>query len=302
MPPEERAICIRLLKFRKSTGLSRVQFGRIVGMDPRLLASYEFARSQLNYPAAFQILSRFPMLNAVWLAEAGEPMEVEAYITYPSPEELEFGPRARFSAVYQAVLRSRIYSSRGAWLRGAKSAFPLFRLTPDAAGRLRAEDLLRVWLRRWLSYLPDEKLNKYLDDLKLQARTLLEKYMKAAERTEESYADEARLRSAEVKNLHLQMQAAFLKGAAGVVEGMGQGSAKNDLTERASAVKSIGVKAQLPSLLEELRKATAQPGKKTELAKFLHARLESVSRWLAGKREPGGETVLKMQAWLKRPK
>ena len=62
------------------------------------------------------------------------------------------------------------------------------------------------------------------------------------------------------------------------------------------------VKAQLPSLLEQLRKATAEPGKKTALAKFLRAPLASVSRWLSEKREPGGETVLQMQAWLKRPK
>lgn len=68
------------------------------------------------------------------------------------------------------------------------------------------------------------------------------------------------------------------------------------------------VNAQLPSLLKQLREATAEPGQKTALAKFLAkvsgrpVPLASVSRWLSGEREPGGETVLQMQAWLKRPK
>lgn len=81
------------------------------------------------------------------------------------------------------------------------------------------------------------------------------------------------------------------------------GRVEKELTE-SETHDSIGgnVKAQLPSLLEQLRKATAEPGQKTALAKFLGAPLASVSRWLSGEREPGGETVLQMQAWLKRPK
>lgn len=76
---------------------------------------------------------------------------------------------------------------------------------------------------------------------------------------------------------------------------------RKDLTNAESSINFAPVKAQLPNLLEELKHATAAPGKKTELAKFLGAPLASVSRWLSGEREPGGETVLKMQAWLKRP-
>jgi len=63
------------------------------------------------------------------------------------------------------------------------------------------------------------------------------------------------------------------------------------------------VKAQLPSLLERLRKATAETGKKSELAEFLakvtkaNVPLASVSRWLSGEREPGGEIALQLDAW-----
>jgi hypothetical protein len=75
-------------------------------------------------------------------------------------------------------------------------------------------------------------------------------------------------------------------------------SAGKDLTESETAPKHGGdVKAQLPELLERLKKATAQPGKKTALAKFLKAPLASVSRWLSGEREPGGEVTLKLLRW-----
>lgn len=75
------------------------------------------------------------------------------------------------------------------------------------------------------------------------------------------------------------------------------------LTDSETSSKSVAVKAQLPELLERLKKATAQPGQKTALANFLSKQsgpkipLASVSRWLSGEREPGGEVTLKMIRW-----
>jgi hypothetical protein len=51
-------------------------------------------------------------------------------------------------------------------------------------------------------------------------------------------------------------------------------------------------------LLAKLNRLTQEPGKKTELADFLGAPLASVSRWLSGKRDPGGETTLKLLRWV----
>ena len=206
MPPEERAVCARLLLFRKTTWLSRAAFARTVGMDRFLLASYEAARSQLNYPAAFQILWRFPLLNPAWLAgEEGAMMNLESYITYPSPAEIEYGPRTPFSLVYSVVLKPKILASRTAWLTDAHPKVPLFKLSRDAAGRLRAEDLMRLRLRRWLAYLPDEKLNDYLGKLNDTAEDLLEKYPKG---TLHSWED-AQRRIAEAERIQLQMQASL---------------------------------------------------------------------------------------------
>jgi transcriptional regulator with XRE-family HTH domain len=70
------------------------------------------------------------------------------------------------------------------------------------------------------------------------------------------------------------------------------------LTDTASANKREAVKAQLPNLLERLKKATAEPGAKSALAEFLDVPLASLSRWLSGEREPGGETTLRLLQWV----
>jgi hypothetical protein len=59
------------------------------------------------------------------------------------------------------------------------------------------------------------------------------------------------------------------------------------------------VKSQLKNLLADLNRLTKESGKKTELAEFLGAPLTSVSRWLSGEREPGGETTLRLFHWVK---
>jgi outer membrane biogenesis lipoprotein LolB len=64
------------------------------------------------------------------------------------------------------------------------------------------------------------------------------------------------------------------------------------------------VKAQLPHLLKRLALATKESGRMSELADFLgmatgkRVPLASVSRWLSGKREPGGEITLQLLHWV----
>jgi transcriptional regulator with XRE-family HTH domain len=60
----------------------------------------------------------------------------------------------------------------------------------------------------------------------------------------------------------------------------------------------VNVKAQLPSLRDRLNHATKETGKMSALAEYLGVPLASVSRWLSGKREPGGEITLKLLHWV----
>jgi transcriptional regulator with XRE-family HTH domain len=76
-------------------------------------------------------------------------------------------------------------------------------------------------------------------------------------------------------------------------------SLKTDLTKAATSNKVVAVKPQLPNLRERLNRATSESGQMSALAKFLKVPLASVSRWLSGKREPGGEITLQMQEWVK---
>jgi transcriptional regulator with XRE-family HTH domain len=78
----------------------------------------------------------------------------------------------------------------------------------------------------------------------------------------------------------------------------------NGLTDSEMSSSVAEVKTQLPSLLERLKRATAETGKKSELAEFLarvtgaNVPLASVSRWLSGEREPGGEVALLLLKWV----
>ena len=76
--------------------------------------------------------------------------------------------------------------------------------------------------------------------------------------------------------------------------------AKKKLTNAESGSKTNVVKSQLPNLIERLKKATAKSGKKSELANALKPKvpLASVSRWLSGEREPGGEVALQLLTWV----
>ena len=54
----------------------------------------------------------------------------------------------------------------------------------------------------------------------------------------------------------------------------------------------------MPGFRERLKKALAERGRKTALAKLLGVPLASVSQWLSGEREPGGEYTLKLLRWV----
>ena len=73
---------------------------------------------------------------------------------------------------------------------------------------------------------------------------------------------------------------------------------KNSIDEYYHNDKIYRVKHSLPNLLDRLRKSTRQHGRKAALAKFLGANSVSVSQWLSGNREPGGQTTLQMLNWV----
>lgn len=86
------------------------------------------------------------------------------------------------------------------------------------------------------------------------------------------------------------------------LEASGQEKRTSLLTEAETRSNVAGVKSPLKSLVADVNRLASKPGKKSELAKFLKAPPASVSRWLSGEREPGGETTLKLLEWVEQQK
>jgi DNA-binding transcriptional regulator YiaG len=71
---------------------------------------------------------------------------------------------------------------------------------------------------------------------------------------------------------------------------------KKSLTE-ASSVSSVR-DVKLEGLLRRANELTEKSGKKSELAKSMSAPLASVSRWLAGRRKPSADKLLRLLQWV----
>jgi transcriptional regulator with XRE-family HTH domain len=281
MPAEEKAICRRLRQFRLFTGLSQAEFASLAGLDQRAYASYEYARSQLNYPAAWGILRAFRQLSPQWLAEGQGTMLDTYFVSYPMPAETGLGPRALYSLVYEMSLRALLFQSRSAWNVAPDKPFPLFRVGGGIVSRLEGRQIFLDILTGWLAGRPDARINDFLNDLLDQCSQVLDRHP----RDEDEMAIKRRVQ---------EMLAAEAKMALG----LGKYSQNQGLTNVSESVKVPPVKSQLPSLVDRLKRATEQRGTKSALAKYLGVPLASVSQWLSGEREPGGETTLRLLHWV----
>jgi transcriptional regulator with XRE-family HTH domain len=261
--------------------LSQADFSALVGLDPRVYASYEYARSRLNYPAAWRILSAFRLLNPRWLAEGkGMPFEI-IFAPYASPEEASLGQRALFSMEYERLLKSRLASAPSLWMLPDHRPLPYLPIQPSLQGRIAAKDVLAELIVDWLAAQPDAQVSRFVNDLLQAGVDLLKKYppeLGAAKKK----------RFSEMFRIEAKRRGIFpaLTGA------------KWMLTDIAISANLPPVKSQLDSLLVDLNRLTKERGMKTKLADYLGAPLASVSRWLSGEIEPGGETTLRMLEWV----
>ncbi len=73
---------------------------------------------------------------------------------------------------------------------------------------------------------------------------------------------------------------------------------KKELAEVREIANMPGMQSEIEGLRKRLKQVTAQRGMKTSLAVYLSAPLPCVSDWLSGKREPGGETTLRLLRWV----
>jgi transcriptional regulator with XRE-family HTH domain len=75
---------------------------------------------------------------------------------------------------------------------------------------------------------------------------------------------------------------------------------KSELTYYPITGNTPEVQPRLPELIDRLRNATMEHGRKTELAKWLGVSPQKVTDWLSERVEPSGETTLRLLYWVEK--
>lgn len=282
MAEREQTICLRLKQFRLAKTFSQLEFAKISGISPAAYIGYEYARAQLNYPAAWRILKAFPSLNPAWLAGENAPREEIPLAVYPTPAETGLGPRTAFSVVYDKLLKQIILNSRPHL--GANLSNP-FLVTTDAAGRIAAGKAFGELVKNCLGKMPDQKVNGFLNALHDAALKEL------TQRSDQHDPKAVGQRQREMLEIEKRQLLAYFGNAPA-----------DDLKKEFDTISKLGnnpaVKAKLPALIKRLNEATKDRGTKTALAKFIGVSLPKISQWLSGEHEPGGETTLRLLQWV----
>lgn len=287
MSEAEAEIGARVKDFRERIGWPQAGFAYEIGITRDKLASIEYGRTPLRYGVALVLCQKFN-ISRLWLAK-GEGA-VQQNWELDAETERRIPHRMLFSQAFVHIIDPEIPPEVRQWLMvWDKPGHVKLVLPPvDIPVGLQNEWYVLRAFKEASSVLHESKRPQFCDDVLGAVGRL---YLKNG-----GSPEAIRRRMA-------------IRGVSDSVDNLmsiAKGDEEADLTQAEVCIKGIGVNAQLPSLLEKIKGATAEPGKKTALARFLskvlgrNVPLESVSRWLSGEREPGGEIVLQMQAWLKR--
>jgi len=271
LPDTELGIGKRLTQFRAEFRLSREDIARIAQVPADILTRVELARMPLRYDDARKILgalgSPHPRLvwpdlrpiNPLWLADGREPVQLEWPLLLPRIDALELPPSLRFSRFVE-MHRDLLVA--------------LTADEPDA-------ELPESWLWPYLLHLTG---------LQLKAGKLEEAILRV-ENLFRSSAERLASRSQRAADCLKRYYAPWPDWAK-------RFSSRTALTEISVSANLTIMKSPLAQLRERLNQATAAKGGKAKLAEYLKAPRPCVSDWLSGKREPSGETTLRLLQWV----
>jgi transcriptional regulator with XRE-family HTH domain len=291
------AIANRLEFIRLDRHFSRGELAARARIAPGIIARVELGRMALRYLDAKKLLRGLSAggpirtdlrpVSPLWLAEGKDPIDVNWPLILPDNHHLGAAPSASFSSVisaHRALLYALINDPTTAllpesWLAPYLSHWENFRLHAITFGGV-ASLLERLFL---------SSVEK-LDPKSTQAAILLADYRAAL-------AEIAFLQSWKAKKTNLGL--AWFDAE----RDRGGNPEEKEISQQVLTVVSghanlPDVKSPLAQLLERLNQATAVKGRKAELAKHLNAPRPCVSDWLSGKREPSGETTLRLLQWV----
>jgi transcriptional regulator with XRE-family HTH domain len=282
MSDAEAKIGARIKEFRERIEWPQSGFAYEVGITRNKLASIEYGWTPLRYALALRMCQRFN-LSRLWLAKGtGSPQtnwEVDKKIEASIPDKMLFSEA--FSRFIEPAISPILLNQLKVW---DKPGHVLLTLPPTGIPQGRQHEWYAVKaFREAVERIPENKRTAFCDAVLSAIGRLF------ATHTGVELPSSRRTSAGQIRRLEK-----FLPQGASA-------GAEMDLTDTAGSTKIVAtMKVQMPSLLERLKKVTAAPGKKTELAAALNppVPLESVSRWLSGSREPSGEVTLQLLRWV----
>jgi len=281
LPQREIEICQRLRDVRIAVRLQQAEFAKKLGISRVKLASHEYAKAPIRYELGKQFCYRFNV-NQRWFATGKLPKS--PYFDISPNLEFQITPRALFSGAFDKVLADQI-ENRGAELARLVGKDALLagefeevvmdnlHLVGEFPSRAMAFYVTKLILTK-LNWLPGPLQVEYGNALLAAEKRFHKKHWK------------------QIKAL--------------VAERLSKNSAAPAGREPKKEFDSVtvesnmeGVKSKVSEtqrLRDDLKHATAKPGMKAKLARFMKVDPPRVSEWLSGQ-EPGGEYALKLRAW-----
>lgn len=303
----ERAICARLKLVRESLWWSQSAFAKHLGISRDKLHAVESGHTPLRYDIAWELRRRFG-ISLRWLEEGFGFADDFVLDDLPEPSETGLPSRTLLSAVAKqfphglepltVVLKEgsnpsnnanpKALSTRAKSIESAAIALIQGEERKlgktDTPHRVIIEDFIKRMSGYWVSRAPLGQVEALSNKLCEAVSTFLEGFPPESEdRIEQRWEQMTweRLRMAKSRQMILSFE-----------------DQKKGLQHFTTFSKSIGVKSELNSLIERLKRATSQYGMKGKLADQLGVPQSRVSEWLSGKNEPGGETTLRLLAWV----
>lgn len=289
MNQRERAICARVKEFREAIKWSQREFAAQVGTTLNQLASIEYRRTPLPYLIAWRMREQFGV-SLSSLAEEGFPVDANDLDPWPEPSTMR--NRALLTDVL-SKLDNRELDARIAGDVFDAAQMPPHLPPPEYKHRAVWLKMIEGHLKQAIASVPDGSVIKFGNQIIKAIQENLEKYPKDSESN-----IALRLHDLGWELIRTEIARRLLRKAA----------ENSSLTEAESIAKLSEVKPPFQKMLAEIRLATNAPGQMSALADYLGRKtgknvpLASVSRWLSGKREPGGEITLWMREWVTDPK
>jgi hypothetical protein len=295
LPQRELEISARLKWFRLISLYPRRLFAHQAALDSSIIARIELGRTPIRYEVGRQ-LCLVHSINPNWLATGKE--DVPWRWPLPRADELGVSPSALFSAVFDAHLQHNLQPGSLPGPRFPKTLQEhIEELGQDIAIMLCSRDHSPTTL---LAALVDVLKNPLpVPEINLAIARHLADWLN--QKPADASGPNISMKNRPTLHSLLAPGQLLYPHFKHVLRLAAKESSKEGLTDSATSGNLEAVNNQWPLLKRRLQKATAAPGSKSKLAKFLKVELSRVSQWLSdasSAREPGAEYALEMLHWV----